>query len=60
MKIKHRKIPTEHNEAHNIMQIQHRKITGITIKIASIAPNTPETVDVIAERLWLWKRGREG
>ena len=42
------------------MQIQHRNIIGITIKIAPISPNTTKTVDVIVEMLWLWKRGREG
>ena len=42
------------------MQIQHRKLTGITIKIAPIAHNTPKNVVVIVERIWLWKRGREG
>ena len=47
MQIKHRNLPTEDNEAHGIMQIQHRKLTGITIKIAPIAPNTPKTVVVI-------------
>ena len=47
MQIQHRKLPTEDNEAHSIMQIQHRNLTGITIKIAPIAPNTPKTVVVI-------------
>ena len=60
MQIQHRNLPTEDNEAHGIMQIQHRKITGVTIKISPIAPNTPKTIGVIIERLWLWKRGREG
>ena len=60
MQIQHRKLPTEDNEAHCIMQIQHRKLIGITIKISPIAPNTPKIIVVIVERIWLWKRGREG
>ena len=60
MQIKHRNLPIEDNESHGIMQIQHRKLTRITIKIAPIARNTPKIVVVIVERLCLWKRGRDG